>query len=320
MDSYSAQVGWTDEQWNRVTKTITEEAQKARVAAMFLPIVGPLDPTVEAIAPLTLKTEYVPAPPGARAPAAGAADRPTRMLVDTDPTLHLATLSTLVYLRSAEVADPELAAALGMFRRAANLLALGEDAIVFGGQPKEGDPPPNYPPARFADLVRVTGGGDNEGLLPTNRAAPNQFPGPGGAAPSGQGRHVIDAGANGAKLVSAVVTAISTVEAAGFPGSFACVLSNDLFGVACTPSNDLVMPRDRILPFVDGRLIRSSMIPSKHGVVVALGGSPVELVIASDITVRFLHTDSEPRYVFRLSERLVLRVKDKVVIALLYST
>ena len=242
------------------------------------------------------------------------------MWVDTDPTLHLATLSTLVYLRSAEVSDPELTAALGMFRRAANLLALGEDAVVFGGQPAKGGLPPSYPPARFANLVRISGGGDNEGLLPTNRPAPNEFPKPANAAPSGQGRHVIDAGVNGNKLVSAIVTAISQIEAAGFPGSFACVLSNDLFGIACTPSADLVMPRDRILPFVDGRLMRSSMIPAKHGVVVALGGAPVELVIACDINVCFLHTDTEPRYVFRMSERLALRVKDKAAIAVLYTT
>ena len=39
--SYSADVGWTDEQWTRVKKTITEEALKTRVGATFLPISAP---------------------------------------------------------------------------------------------------------------------------------------------------------------------------------------------------------------------------------------------------------------------------------------
>ena len=46
------------------------------------------------------------------------------------------------------------------------------------------------------------------------------------------------------------------------------------------------------------------------GVVVALGGQPIELVLASDIDVRFLQATLEPRYVLRVFERLVLRIKE----------
>ena len=35
-------VPWTDEQWARVNQVIQEEAQRARVAATFLPLYGPL--------------------------------------------------------------------------------------------------------------------------------------------------------------------------------------------------------------------------------------------------------------------------------------
>ena len=38
------QVPWTEEQWARVNQAIQEEAQRARVAAKFLPLYGPLPP------------------------------------------------------------------------------------------------------------------------------------------------------------------------------------------------------------------------------------------------------------------------------------
>ena len=37
------QVPWTDEQWARVNQVVQEEAKRARVAATFLPLYGPLD-------------------------------------------------------------------------------------------------------------------------------------------------------------------------------------------------------------------------------------------------------------------------------------
>jgi uncharacterized linocin/CFP29 family protein len=43
-------------------------------------------------------------------------------------------------------------------------------------------------------------------------------------------------------------------------------------------------------------------------VLVALGGEPVDLVIAKDISVDFLQVTPDPAYVFRLHEKLVLRI------------
>ena len=41
------QVPWTEEQWARVNQAIQEEAQRARVAAKFLPLYGPLSPDTD---------------------------------------------------------------------------------------------------------------------------------------------------------------------------------------------------------------------------------------------------------------------------------
>ena len=56
------------------------------------------------------------------------------MWVDDKTTLPLSTLHVKVWLRGAQMADPNLTSALQMFRRAANVLARLEDAIVFRGQ------------------------------------------------------------------------------------------------------------------------------------------------------------------------------------------
>ena len=64
------------------------------------------------------------------------------------------------------------------------------------------------------------------------------------------------------------------------------------------------------MPFLEGGpLLRSSVVPEDQGVVVSLAGSPIDLVIGSDMHVKFLQVTLEPRYVLRVSERFLLRIK-----------
>src|SRR5258708_3322012 len=130
MDNNSAEVGWTDEQWNRIHAVVTEEAQRARVSAQFLPVVGPLDPSVVAVPDLALTF-----PPNAAPPPNN------RMLINSTPNLNLARISVLVEARNHEVSDPDLSAVMVMFRRAANYIARIEDAMVWHGQAAAGAPP-----------------------------------------------------------------------------------------------------------------------------------------------------------------------------------
>ena len=44
--------------------------------------------------------------------------------------------------------------------------------------------------------------------------------------------------------------------------------------------------------------------------VVALGGAPLELVIASDMNVQFLQVSAEPTFLFRVSEKIALRIRE----------
>jgi uncharacterized linocin/CFP29 family protein len=287
MDPALEQLGWTEDQWNRICTTVTEEAQRARVGAQILPVVGPEDPSTVAVPRYSLAypARAVPPPAG-------------QIVVSSDPRLYLTTISVLVELGGREAADPTLAAALTMFRRAANVVALAEDALVFNGR---------SPAAirRLRPRVRRILGTNPvptaiSGLL-ASRNMDRIFP------PQGS-----------QQIVQAIFTAIGNLDAAGYSGPYACALDQAAFVEICTPSVALILPRDRILPFLNGgSLVRASSIPRSPfgqptGIVIALSGNPVELVVATDIHVNYLQTTAatEPRHVFRISERVALRVKD----------
>src|SRR5579859_2395668 len=151
MHSDLVELGWTEEQWNRIGATVAEEAQRARVAAQVLPAVGPEDPSTVAVPMFELGTkDNLPKPPD------------DRLIVDSDPTLHLTRISVNVQLRSHEVADTNLSAALTMFRRAANVIARIEDALVINGRAKDKDPAGLD---KLPKVFSVTGGGAQRGLI-----------------------------------------------------------------------------------------------------------------------------------------------------------
>jgi uncharacterized linocin/CFP29 family protein len=288
MHSDLLELGWTEEHINRIEAVVTEEAQKARVAAQVLPLTGPVDPTAVAIPPYTLAAPAVPPPP--------------RLEVDSNPTLYLTKIAVNVEVRHREAADPELNAALTMFRRAANYIARIEDALIVNGRPG-----PNVPPAigigGIPAVYAVTGGGAPVGLFPNpapaagaNAIALAALPPPG--APAGD------------RVVTGIIEAINRLDANGQLGPFACLLSPQLFADICTPNANLILPRDRILPFLQGPLLRCSAIQNPYGIVIALSGNPVELVVARDIRVRFLQTSVQARLVFQVSEKVALRIKE----------
>jgi len=295
MTNDNPQVPWTDEQWARGNKVVQEEASRARIAATFLPLVGPLPADTDFVREGLI--QYHAAPP----PNIGIRDK---------SVIQLATLQVKVPVRAAQMADPEMTSVLALFRRAANVLARLEDAVVFRGlvpNPLIAGrfvPPINVGPPQT--IWEITGGQVSRGLW----LNPGQFP----LAPQ-----VIIAVPLGAprdtRLVRGIAHAIGLLEAQGQFGPFAVVLDQALFLVAQTPTAALVLPQDRILPFLGGGpLLRSSTLDVapgvRSGVVVALGGEPVELVIATDVCVQFLQVTAEPNFVFRVCEKMALRIKE----------
>jgi uncharacterized linocin/CFP29 family protein len=287
MSGDASRLPWTDEQWASVQQLVQTAARKARVASSFLPLVGPLPPG-ESTVP-ALEMAVVDDPEGGRAQQ--------RLVVDEGTTLRLTTIACEIYLSTQEAEDPALAAATAMVGRAADVLGRLEDAIVFRGQPGAGQAPveEDGSPVVVPPVYTVSGGQERPGLL--NAGALER------EVPAGE------EGGLGEALVGAVVSAIQALEKAGHYGPFACVLGHDLYLAATTPNHSLVLPSDRITPFLDGPLLRSSTIPDRQGVVVSLAAAPIDLVIGTDITVGFLQRTLEPKFVVRVSERFVARFK-----------
>lgn len=287
MDLFS-QVPWTEAQWTRVQETVRDEAKKQRVGAAFLPV-DPLlseDTQTAPLQTLTAKDNY--------------------LQVDDYETRRLTTISVHVGLRSAQVADQELSSALLAFRRAANLIARAEDELIFAGQP-------GVDAQLRADLppCQITGGNAFRGLMEEAERAGQVEPVP----------------RNGQDLVQAITRAISILEQKGHLGPFAVILGTLLFDIAHDPSVSLVLPADRIKPMIDGPLLRSTTlnkyrrddaeVPS--GLVVSLAEDLIDLAIGSEIGVKYLQVTAEasPRFMFRVSERFTLRVKQPTAIVAL---
>jgi uncharacterized linocin/CFP29 family protein len=292
MDQDSAHLGWSDDQWARANKTIQEEAQKARIAAQFLPTSMVADTTAVAVPDRTLGANFL----AAQAPN-------PRLEVNHSPFTFLTSIAVNLALTSQEARDPEQAGALIQLRRAANIIARVEDALIFNGQTGAGIAPPGVP---GVPLVYDVGGGGNQPGLAVPGAPPVYRPrqdiqirvGIAGAPPIA-----------GNDLATQIIAAIGMLEAAGHNRPFACVLSQDLFTDLHVPSPALVMPRDRVVPVLEGGpLLRSSTLPVGQGVVVALGGSPIEIVVSQELHVRYLQTTTETRHIIRISERVALRV------------
>ena len=284
MSGDASRLPWTDEQWASVQQLVQTAARKARVASSFLPLVGPLPPGQSTVPALEMAAEDDP--DGGRAQQ--------RLVVDEGTTLRLTTIACEIYLSTQEAEDPALAAATAMLGRAADVLGRLEDAIVFRGQPGAGQAPVEEDDGSLVvvpPVYTVSGGQERPGLLNAGRLHREVRAG--------------EQGGLGEALVGAVVSAIQALEKGGHYGPFACVLGHDLYLAATTPNHSLVLPSDRITPFLDGPLLRSSVIPDRQGVVVSLAAAPVDLVIGTDIAVGFLQRSLEPKFVVRVSERFV---------------
>jgi uncharacterized linocin/CFP29 family protein len=297
MATNDPQVPWTDEQWARVNQVIQEEVSRARVAATFLPLYGPLPADADFIRAGNIA--YPPLPP------ADLRQQPDQIWINDRATIQLATLQVKVYVRGAQLADPDLMSVLTLFRRAANVLARLEDAVVFNGLIANLIAPPDFipPAAAIAGLPHVweiLGGQVMPGLLTLVPGSPPPIIVAALAPPAPE------------PLIAAISTAIAQLEGGGHFGPFAVVLGHGYFVRVQTPgAAGWVLPKDQIIPLLGGgQLLRCSVLPPNSGVVVALGGAPVELVVAADVSLQFLQVTNAPASLFRVREKMALRIKE----------
>src|SRR4029077_10306418 len=99
MTTNNPQVPWTDEQWARVNQVVQEEASRARVAATFLPLIGPLPGDADFV-----RKEAIYFPAAVFQVQGGP---PYQVSIDDRNIRQLATLQIKVRVRGAQMADPE---------------------------------------------------------------------------------------------------------------------------------------------------------------------------------------------------------------------
>jgi uncharacterized linocin/CFP29 family protein len=278
-----AELNWSDAQWQKVNDAVTEAFSKASVASAFLPMYGPLAGSAEIVRNERLQQV-----------ASSTPSTPPKISLDRDHpgvNLKLVNVTVNVELSSEQVADETLSNAILAFRRAANILALEQDRIVFEGF---GQGP------RGTDSVFVANKPDPQrGLadLPARRRFSS-----------------LDVATNrprGRAVVRAVVNAIHRLEDSFNPAPFACVLGNTLYEDAYDPSKSLVLPADRITPLLkSGPLLRSGKMNNDAGIVVSLSGNAVDIVVGTPPTVQFLQRAVDAKFLFRVYERFALRIRD----------
>jgi uncharacterized linocin/CFP29 family protein len=291
-----SQIDWTHEQWNQVKQTVVDEVHKVSIAGSFLPCFGPLERSATVVRSQALSEVN---------------QRPSQPIkVDDVNTLKLWTLAVQVELKQQQLVEENLTGALSAFRRAANLLARAEDAIAFNGlqyavdaaDPTDDELRDQRVPAQ----CKVTGGQTALGLFGSGQSLPSTsfpvgtvlgtIPGP---SPYSE------------NLVTAVSIAIAELEGNGHLGPFACVLGNNAFVEAHKPlPNSMVLPRDRMEPLLGMQLLRSSTLDPEKGIIVALSGNPIDLVVSTAPTVQFLNVNEDAKYLFRVYEKFVLRIKE----------
>jgi len=276
-----SELNWSDAQWQKVRDCVTEAFAKASIASAFIPCYGPLPGSAE-----TVRNERI----------IQSTSNPRTVKLDADydgVNLKLVNVTVNVVLSSEQVAEEALSNAMLAFRRAANVLAQEEDRIVFEGFGRG---------PRGADSVFVVNSPrPQRGLadLPARLTFPDL---------TLKKRVTV-----GQAVVSAVVDAVQRLENNSNPSPFACVLGNELFNRVHDPSRSLVLPSDRITPLLKGGpLLRSGQMDSDTGIVVSLAGNAVDIVVGTPPTVQFLQRTHDAKFLFRVYERFVLRIRDAV--------
>src|SRR5580704_17744241 len=243
MTPSDSQVPWTDEQWALVRQAVQKEANRSRVAATFLPLYGSLAGDADFVKSEKLTNGPTPRP-ASIGDSSGAGSE--TMSVDEQKTMPLTTLQVRVILHGAQMADPKLTSALEMFRRASNVLARLEDAIVFRGQKDKDKGPPDEAISGLKAIWTVRGGEESGGLLGDSETeavektelAKRADP----VTRTDAAKKTEAADRSGQHLVHQVSEKIGNLEGKGHFGPFAVVLGQTLFARAQTASAALILP------------------------------------------------------------------------------
>jgi uncharacterized linocin/CFP29 family protein len=272
---------WSDEVWARIDRAVHDEGRRIWIGRRFLPVV----------------------------PMADALTAPADTIDPADPLLKVdeAAVTPLIEIwvefaltKQQVEGERELVTAVTLATRSANLLAQGEDLLLFQGD----------------------AGFRNSALFQGQRIHSRAGPGPAGLATEGAladpNEQIVQVPFSdpaderyGEESFSAVEQGYSKLQELGHYGPYALAFPTEPYSDSHAPlKGTLIMPADRIRPLVDERFYGTGTLPAFDGVLLSLGGNTLDLIVGRDATTAFVQEDSEGLYRFRVFERIALRDKD----------
>ena len=348
-------VKWGPEVWKRMDRAVRQETKATCIARKFLPHyhVGAQVTTVPAqtvLANLVNNTPYTPPVAGAGPPA-----NPPLLNIDEGAFIRIIELWTEFSLTSSQVHDemapdktqpghPEPAGehqaqsghhahhrtstAVTLARRAAQVLALGVDTMIFTGLNALTSP------LFVSETILNRGVPLDSGLMCTGGTNPSpleviqvpQISPPNNGVPPVLAKY-------SENTVAATNSAYSKLSASGYPAPYAGVLHFYPYADSFAPlPTTLILPADRMGPLMEAGYFSSSVLPGvaspqfylpagsppgsppaepqATGFFISLAGHPVQLVIGLEPITGFSQVDPNGNMIFRVLTRFALRGSD----------
>lgn len=265
---------WSEDIWKSIDAAVHDEVLRTSVAAKFIPLPGPVAPEVQTVPSDLINVDT--------------------MTVDEVAVTPIVELGVEFGLTRQQITnEPQLATAITLATRSANLLTQAEDMTLFQGDSAFSNP--------LFKRVQHTGGSAGAGLLKVTDQVVKVPP--------------VSAGVYGEHTFQAVAQAYSLLQGQGHYGPYALALRSEIYADTYAPLPDtLAMPSDRIKPLVPLGFYGTGTLPASSGVMVSVGGNAMDLVASVDPITEFLQVDPDGTYRFKVYERFALRVKDKTAI------
>jgi uncharacterized linocin/CFP29 family protein len=291
---------WSQTIWNNINRAVHDESKRTKIAAQFI------SPYITDTSDTTIPSDRVNA------------ETVPLLTVNEDDQIPLIEIWTEFALTKQQYdKEEQLMTAVTLAINAANKLSRAEDLLIFQGSDGVTDD------LFQTQTVNLRGAKPNpeSGIIESRINLVGLL----AAAPDNQVIAVSPTGTNndptqnryGENTFGAVARGYSLLQRRYY-GRNALILPTNPFADTWAPlPNTLIMPADRIKGLVNDRFYSTSTLPNNfeqnsipQGLLVALDGNTMDLVMGMDPTTAFMQIDGEGLYRFRVYERFTLRLKD----------
>lgn len=291
---------WTSDTWSHIDQAVHDEAKLTKIAAQFLPLY-PAVMDARTIQSDTVNPQTVP----------------VLTVNEADETKIIEIWTEFALTKSQYGQEEHLMTAVTLAINAANKLSRAEDLLIFQGTAGLEDDLFRSKTVQRRNQFEIVGllpSAPLDQVIPVTPTEANDDP--------SQNRY-------GENTFGTVAKGYSILQRTHY-GRDALVLPTNPFADTWAPlKTTLIMPADRIKGLVGDRFYSTSTLPNEfrksrgdlsivpQGVLVALDGNTMDLVMGMDATTEFMQVDGEGLYRFRVFERFALRLKDpKAVVRL----